>query len=85
MQMVQDVLQGMTSAVRRAVSASATRVRSSGGTMSQREDSRSRPAMSDGTRCFVCNVPDAPRACERCRRAFCDRHSDWVMKRYVQC
>eukprot|EP00959_Pyramimonas_sp_CCMP1952_P451785 9459087-Pyramimonas_sp.AAC.1 len=39
MRMVQDGLQGVTSTVRRAVSASATRIRPVGGAMPQREDS----------------------------------------------
>eukprot|EP00959_Pyramimonas_sp_CCMP1952_P214420 4487077-Pyramimonas_sp.AAC.1 len=67
----------MASTVRRAASATATRVRSTGGTMSQREGSRSRPAMSDETRRFICNIPDAPYTRERCQRPFCALHYVW--------
>eukprot|EP00959_Pyramimonas_sp_CCMP1952_P326374 6831873-Pyramimonas_sp.AAC.1 len=83
--MVQGGLQGMASTVRWAVSATATRIRSTGGAMSQREGSQSRPAMSGDARCFVCNMPDAPCTCERCQRSFCAQHYDWVMKRCRQC
>eukprot|EP00959_Pyramimonas_sp_CCMP1952_P172506 3604383-Pyramimonas_sp.AAC.1 len=75
----------MASTVRRAVSATATRVRTSGGIARQREGSQSRPAKTDTSRCCICNDPDAPHRCHRCERPFCELQFDWVLKRCHQC